>query len=48
MEMEGGCTVRERGGAEIGCTVETGMVVADRSKVTLLEAMLVVVVAAVV
>ena len=37
MEMEGGCTVRLRGGAEIGCTVVTGMAVVLRSKVTDLE-----------
>lgn len=39
MEMEGGWTVRLRGGAEIGCTVVTGMAVVVRSKVTDLEAL---------
>ena len=32
--MDGGWIVRERGGAEIGCTVDTGMVVVARSKDT--------------
>ena len=37
--MEGGWMVRERGGAEMGCTVVTGMAVVVRSKVTDLEAL---------
>ena len=39
IEMEGGWIVRERGGAEIGCTVVTGIDVVVRSKVTHLEAL---------